>query len=256
MKIFFETVAVAFSMFSALPMPQFPWNEDNMRYALCAFPLIGAVVGFAAWGADALCRFLSAPDLLRGVVLTLLPVLLTGGIHLDGFADTWDALGSHADPARRQEILSDPHVGSFAVIHLCMYFLLTAALWTSLTDFPPAEVTLSFILSRTLSGLAVASFPLAKDTGLAKTFRSAADQGKVRRVLLVLDLLVTLALCACGPAGICMAGAAQVFFAVYYRVGKRSFGGISGDLAGWFLTGAEMGMLFVLVAVELVEKVG
>ena len=40
-----ETIAVAFSMFSAIPMPQFLWNEKNMRYALCAFPLIGAVIG-------------------------------------------------------------------------------------------------------------------------------------------------------------------------------------------------------------------
>ena len=39
-----QTIAVAFAMFSALPMPQFAWNEKNMRYALCAFPLIGVVI--------------------------------------------------------------------------------------------------------------------------------------------------------------------------------------------------------------------
>ena len=43
-----QTIAVAFAMFSALPMPQFDWNEKNMRYALCAFPLVGAVCG-ALW---------------------------------------------------------------------------------------------------------------------------------------------------------------------------------------------------------------
>ena len=47
-----ETIAVAFSMFSAIPMPQFLWNEKNMRYALCAFPLIGAVIA-GAYGACA-----------------------------------------------------------------------------------------------------------------------------------------------------------------------------------------------------------
>ena len=39
-----QTIAVAFAMFSALPMPQFDWNEKNMRYALCAFPLVGVVM--------------------------------------------------------------------------------------------------------------------------------------------------------------------------------------------------------------------
>ena len=44
--IVLQTMAVAFAMFSALPVPQFTWNSKNMRYALCAFPLIcGASAG-------------------------------------------------------------------------------------------------------------------------------------------------------------------------------------------------------------------
>ena len=46
--IVLQTIAVAFAMFSAIPVPQFEWNEKNMRYAMCAFPLIGVVIG-AAW---------------------------------------------------------------------------------------------------------------------------------------------------------------------------------------------------------------
>ena len=44
-----QTIAVAFAMFSALPMPQFDWNEKNMRYALCAFPLVGVVCGIPVY---------------------------------------------------------------------------------------------------------------------------------------------------------------------------------------------------------------
>ena len=44
MRGILETVAVAFSMFSALPMPQISWEKRNMRYALCAFPLVGGVI--------------------------------------------------------------------------------------------------------------------------------------------------------------------------------------------------------------------
>ena len=42
-----QTIAVAFAMFSALPVPQFAWNQKNMRYAMCAFPLIGVVIGLS-----------------------------------------------------------------------------------------------------------------------------------------------------------------------------------------------------------------
>ena len=48
--IVLETIAVAFSMFSAIPMPQFQWNERNMRFSLCAFPLIGVVIGCVLCG--------------------------------------------------------------------------------------------------------------------------------------------------------------------------------------------------------------
>ena len=62
-----ETVIVAFSMFSAIPVPQIRWNERNMRWSLCAFPLVGAVIGAlcAAW--VWLCGALELPALLRQI---------------------------------------------------------------------------------------------------------------------------------------------------------------------------------------------
>ena len=248
-----ETIAVAFSMFSAIPMPQFLWNEKNMRYALCAFPLIGVVIGGICWGAWSLCGLLGLPNLLRGAILTLIPVLVTGGIHLDGYSDTCDALASHASQEKKLEILKDPHVGSFAVIRICSYFVITLALWSALKSFPWAAVLLGFCMSRTLSGLAVASFPLAKNTGLAHTFAQAADQKRVRRVLIVLDVVLFAGMCLGGYSGILMALTAHVVFGDYYCMSKRQFGGLSGDLAGWFLQTAELWMLLVLTIAQYGE---
>ena len=53
--IVLQTVAVAFAMFSAVPVPQFNWTEKNMRYAMCAFPLIGVVIGLL-WFLCGACR--------------------------------------------------------------------------------------------------------------------------------------------------------------------------------------------------------
>lgn len=77
--IVFQTVAVALAMFSALPVPQFDWNEKNMRYALCAFPLVGVICG-ALW---CLCGALPLPDAAQTAGFCLIPVWVTGGIHLD-----------------------------------------------------------------------------------------------------------------------------------------------------------------------------
>ena len=191
-----QTIAVAFSMFSAIPMTQFEWSQKNMRYALCAFPLIGAVCG----GLWCLIGVLPVPEFVRAAGFCLVPVLVTGGIHLDGFADTCDALSSYGDAEKKLEILKDPHCGAFAVIRLCTYFILYFALCASVEFTVRFGVIwiLALTLERAFSGLAVASFPMAKNTGLAHTFATAADRTTVRRVLMVLAALLSAALLALG----------------------------------------------------------
>ena len=237
-----QTIAVAFAMFSALPMPQFDWNEKNMRYALCAFPLVGVVCG-ALW---CVCGVLPLP----AAGFCLVPVWVTGGIHLDGYADTCDALSSYGDTAKKLEILKDPHCGAFAVIRLCSYFAAYFALCGCVAFTPRVGVlwTLALVGERALSGLAVAAFPLAKNTGLAHTFATAADRVRVRQVLAVLCAMLAVGLTALG--GWALVLAAGCVFARYYVVAKKQFGGVTGDLAGWFLQKCEIWMLAALAACQ------
>ena len=244
--IVFQTLAVAFAMFSAIPVPQFEWNEKNMRYALCAFPLIGGIIG----GLWCLCGVLPLPAPARAAGFCLVPVWVTGGIHLDGYADTCDALSSYGGREKKLEILKDPHCGAFAVIRLCSYFAAYLALCACVQFTPRAGLlwTLALVLERALSGLAVAAFPMAKNTGLAHTFATAADRRTVRNVLLFLAALLSAALAALG-GGVLAAAALAVFWR-YHAVAKTQFGGITGDLAGWFLQKAELWMLAALAACQ------
>ena len=116
-----QTIAVAFAMFSAIPMPQFEWSQKNMRYALCAFPLIGAVCG----GLWCLVGVLPVPELVRAAGFCLVPVLITGGIHLDGFCDTADALYSRRPQEEKLRILKDPNCGPFAVFSVILVLLVS-----------------------------------------------------------------------------------------------------------------------------------
>ena len=103
-------------------------------------------------------------------------------------------------------------------------------------------------MERALSGLAVAAFPMAKNTGLAHTFATAADRTAVRNVLTVLAVLLCAALLALG--GGALATVAILLFLWYHHVAVQQLGGITGDLAGWFLQKTELWMLAALCACQ------
>lgn len=225
-----QTIAVAFAMFSAVPVPQFDWNEKNMRYSLCAFPLVGVLCG-ALW---CVCASLPLPAMVRAAGFCLIPVWVTGGIHLDGYADTCDALCSYGDTQKKLDILKDPHCGAFAVIRLCSYFVAYFALCCCVQFTPQVGAVwlLALVLERACSGYAVAAFPLAKNTGLAHTFATAADRTTVRRVLGCLSIVLAVSLFALGGGVLVLVAGVALWR--YHRVAVKQFGGITGDLAGWF----------------------
>ncbi len=271
MKTLLETIAVACSMFSALPMPQITWNEKNMRFCMAAFPLVGVVTGLlqAAW--IIVCGKLGWSSFLLPIGMVVIPILVSGGIHLDGYMDVSDALSSYGDASKKREILEDPHIGAFAVIRLTVLILLTfgfaselsAKQFVPLTETGMTQLILlgcSYVLSRSLSGLAVALFPLSKDTGLAHTFQSAADKKKTT-VLLILWVVLTIGIMF--AAGVMLSGWRGILTAilmlccafgqwVYLRyTAMRKFGGLSGDLNGWFLQKAELWMLAAMVLAQV-----
>ena len=244
--ILFETIAVAFGMFSAFPVPKTEWNARNMRYSLCAFPPVGAVIGVLWAAAALLSERLGLPELCRAAVLTALPALSTGGIHLDGYIDTSDALASWGDAAKKRTILKDSHIGAFALIRTAVYFTVYLGACSAFRADARGLVCmgLGFVLERALSGAAIAGFPIAADTGLAHTFASSSDRRTCRRVLAGISACCVLGMTAADPLrGPGMALAAGFVFWDYRRTAVREFGGITGDLAGWFLQRAELYML-------------
>lgn len=242
-----KSLCIAFSMYSKIPMPSVSWEEKNMKYVMCFFPWIGIVIGACMYGLWMLRSWISVfiPFPVFALTGTVVPVLLTGGIHMDGFMDTMDALHSYQSRERKLEILKDSHIGAFACISLlCEMFLYAAALYLLLTQRQMLMLGIGFFLSRTLSALALITVKSAKKDGLLYTFASSAHRRIVTGVLFFwLFLAVMAAYVLYGRWGVgCIAVSLPVFF--YYEVmAYRQFGGLTGDLAGWFVTVYEL--LFV-----------
>ena len=86
------SLAIAFATYSRIPMPRVDWRDENRRYAFCFFPLIGLVIGGAGALWLLLCGRLELAPLLRGGGAACVPLLVTGGIHMDGFISLAAAL--------------------------------------------------------------------------------------------------------------------------------------------------------------------
>ncbi len=228
-------------MYSHIPVPRADWEKENMKYTMCFFPAIGAVTGLLLYLWGRVAAWLGFGDLMRAAGCVLLPVVVTGGIHLDGFLDTMDALSSHQPQERKLEILKDSHAGAFAVIMGCAYFTLALGAWSELDMRLYPLLGVVFVLSRALSALALAVFPKANKKGSLAMFSDAAQ----KRALLT-SLAVWIIVCAGllfwmdrRYAVVILATAALVFW-YYHHMAMKEFGGTTGDIAGFFLQVMEL----------------
>lgn len=243
-----QSFVIAFSMYSKIPMPKVDWNKENMKYAMCFFPAVGLLIGAVVYGAGTMLFSLSCGTFFRSAVFTLLPILITGGIHLDGFMDTVDALASYGDREKKLNILKDSHAGAFAILGLGCYLVWSLAIWSEAEVHMLPVLACVFVLSRSLSGFSIVTFPAARENGLARTFQAGAEKLRVRIAMIVYLLLAVFYVLwmnwqqALGM----LIGAAIVFF-YYCSMSKKQFGGITGDLAGYFLQLAELAMVTGIV---------
>lgn len=253
MKSLWNSFKVSFAMFSKIPVPQADWTKENMKYMFCFFPFIGTVIGGLTMAAAYLGGRFSFEHSFVAVVLVLIPVLVTGGIHVDGLLDTSDAMSSWQERARRLEILKDSNAGAFAVITAGVYFLTWFGVYSQMwEDFTAVCVMAAgFMVSRCLSGIGVIVFPKAKAEGTVAEFsRKSADMA-VRNVLVVFLVILFCLMVWIQPVmGAASFGAALLIFAYYYHMAMKYFGGTTGDLSGCFLCLCEVGMALVLAVVS------
>ncbi len=252
MKSLWTAIVAAFSTFSVLPTPRIAWDRYSLRGVLCALPLVGVVIGGVGCLYHWLSNLLALPAILSAVVLTVLPIAISGGIHMDGFADTGDALAGHADAEKKRAVLKDPHAGAFAILgvgcYLLLYFGLCAALPLSWKTVGLLGIT--HVLARAVGSLAGAALKPYNREGMLKTFHDASSKATVGILIawIVLALAGAAALDPLSAGLLLLAGGAV--FGIVAHTAKKQFSGMSGDLAGYCISLSEIAMLSGLVLSE------
>lgn len=243
----FSSLVIAFSTYSRLPMPRVDWTDANRRYALCFFPMIGLAVGgtLALW--LWICDLLALNAFLRGAVGAAIPLLVTGGIHMDGLMDTSDALASWQPREKRLEILKDHHVGAFAVLVCAGYLLVMAGLLSECGLGDAVSLTACFLLSRAASAALSVSLKQARPGGMLEGFARTAAGRAVLICAALYGFCGVFAVCARSSWGLMIPAALGAVTVWYIHMARKNFGGVTGDLAGWFLQMAELCMIAAVV---------
>lgn len=232
---------IALSTYTRLPLPRVDFHEQDMKYALCFLPLAGVLVGAAFWLWAMLADFLCAGALLRAAGFVLVPLAVTGGIHMDGFLDTCDALASWQPRERKLDILKDPHMGAFAVIRAGMYLLALLGLYGELDAQAVPLICLGFVWVRGLAVLMLIWLPNARGSGMLNSFQQ--PQSRAWALAAGCAFAASSLMAALLRAPVPALAAALLTLAhllLFRRMALRQFGGVTGDLAGYCIQWGEL----------------
>jgi adenosylcobinamide-GDP ribazoletransferase len=200
-------------------------------------PAVGAVLGLGEGAAALGLRALGAPPLVLGAVVVGLDALVTRGLHLDGLADTVDALGSYAGRERALQIMKSPEVGPFGVAALVLTLLVQAAAIGALAG-RPWWALLAGIVAATAAGRLAAGWacrrgvPAARPDGLGALVAGTAGWVALGTGALAVAAVAVPAVPGRpwqGPLAVSLGLAAAQFV---LRHAVRRLGGITGDVLG------------------------
>ena len=221
---------------------------------LVCFPVIGTVIGAIWYGVFRISGFV--PVYLRTVLVAIVPWLLTGFMHLDGYMDVCDAVMSRRDLETRQKILKDSRVGAFAVICIGILMLAQAGGVLSLLELNDNATGIGLIFIPIASRIC-AAFAVMNLKPMHTSQYSDLKKKMQFNVVLVLILIVIAALLIGGaylfwePAFAIRLGisvlATMVTYWVFAIYGNRMLGGMNGDISGYALTLGELAGIIGLI---------
>lgn len=251
-----QAVIGAFSTYSTIPMQEIQFTSEGLRHILNAFPLVGIVLGFILSLWIYLANLLSFSALLTAVVAFVLNLLLTGAIHLDGYADCMDAIFSRREKEEQLRIMKDPHIGPMAVIALIAYSLLETALLTEVIQVANDRGRLlQFVLSlpvfwglgRALSGRIVLDLPKIRKEGMAHALGGESSEKEIRIQNVWVILFALLLIPLHGWMSLIIIPLTALLYLALRFFFLFKYDGVSGDMAGLYYCAEEVFFLLVLL---------
>lgn len=222
---------------------QTDWSPDSFGRSVKYFTLIGLIIGLILAGLNyVLSQLLPAHAL--AAVLILSEILLTGGLHCDGFMDTADGVFSGRSRERMLEIMKDSRVGANGVV---AFGLLLLVKYSLIIDMTPTMLPLALLVmpvaGRMAMVISVTSFPYARPDGMGKAFAQYAG----RTTLAIAAVIALAVIVPLGTEAIISAGGALFIGILAARYFANVLGGLTGDTYGAVTELTELAALLLFV---------
>ncbi len=239
---------LALQFFTSIPIrKELPMERKDVTGMYIALPLVGGIIGLAMYGMAALfVDVIGTGTLLTSVFVVVAGIALTGGLHLDGFADMGDAFFSYRDRVKRLEILEDPRIGAFGTMALILLIIVKIALFEELihrnTGMLPYFIAVP-LLARAGMNVYFSTTRLAKEKGIAYFFKEKLATGTLMASSIGMGLAIAVALgvvihSVILPVVLLIVVSGAVL--LFRSWSLKHFGGVSGDLCGAFIEGVEV----------------
>lgn len=244
---FINILFMALGMFTILPVPKNSWVDKYTKYIALCLPFVGLIIGVIYYY---LAIIVNAPYLIRCSIITVLPFVLTGFLHLDGFMDTSDALFSRRDIEKMKEILKDSNVGAFSVISLIIVFLIQLSSVYYILNSNEKIITLIFIpiVSRCIVSILLMNAKCINENGYMAIFKKDTKKMYSYIVLIIMILTIIISYIINLYAFVSVLAVMISALLIYCYVYKK-FCGLSGDLCGFIITTSEVFGLFILAII-------
>ncbi|WP_410208341.1 adenosylcobinamide-GDP ribazoletransferase [Fusobacterium sp.] len=250
-------LALLFRFMTRLPMgfePQF--DSDKLGRSMKFFPIVGMVIGIINFLFFLLfVKTVVYSPLVMVVLLVIVESILTGGLHLDGLADTFDGIFSYRSKQKMLEIMKDSRLGTNGGLVLTLYFIVKIAFLYDIETFVniPSGIILLIVpvMARLNSVVNCASAPYARPTGMGKTFVDNTDGAGVV-VATVLTAVFTWGVCYVFALPYEILIVIPILMILGYGFAKlitRKIGGITGDTLGAVLELSEIIAIFLIYSV-------
>ncbi|MDD5429069.1 MAG: adenosylcobinamide-GDP ribazoletransferase [Candidatus Omnitrophica bacterium] len=225
-------------------------SDGDLGRCVAYFPVVGLVLGLVLAGTAELLSRGGLEPLVSSIIITVILIILTGGMHLDGLSDASDALFSGKGRDEMLRIMRDPHVGAMGVLAIIAVLFLKIAFLSAISiETMPGALIVMCVLSRWSMAISVCSFPYARQEGKAKAFISG---GSIKIFIAATLLTAVIVFLISKKAGVVLFAAAAAFAYLLNLAINKKIGGITGDTIGAV---NEMSEVFVLFCVAVLERI-